>query len=196
MALANPSPLLSDWSALIQEAAKLWGPINEQQTAKDELRRIKQEKSVSDYHANFLRWSTISGYNESALAEAFYQGLKDSIKDMMVHIDRPQTVEGILTEALIYEARILTRMRERPKNTNPQNKVNVSGHGRTANAKSMKLSPAERTDLMRKGLCFRCRKSGHLSRNCPDKPKEQIKKTSDKEGEAEEETKEEEKEDF
>ena len=27
----------------------------------------------------------------------------------------------------------------------------------------------ERTDLMKKGLCFRCKKGGHLSRNCPEK---------------------------
>ena len=26
-----------------------------------------------------------------------------------------------------------------------------------------------RTELMKKGLCFRCRKAGHLSRDCPEK---------------------------
>lgn len=145
-----------NWDALIRNAAILWGLINEQQTAKDELQHIKQEKSVSDYHANFLHWSFISGYNKTAPAEAFYQGLKDAIKDMIVHIDRPQMVEGILTEALVYGSQILTRAREYPKNTNLQNKANMSRHGHTANAKAMKLSPAEQTDLMKKGLCFQC----------------------------------------
>ena len=27
----------------------------------------------------------------------------------------------------------------------------------------------EKTKLMKKGLCFRCRKAGHLSRDCPEK---------------------------
>ena len=31
----------------------------------------------------------------------------------------------------------------------------------------------ERTDLMKKGLCFRCKKGGHLSRDCPEK-KEKV----------------------
>ena len=31
------------------------------------------------------------------------------------------------------------------------------------------LTPEERTEFMKKGLCFRCKKTGHLSRDCPDK---------------------------
>ena len=31
------------------------------------------------------------------------------------------------------------------------------------------LTPEERTEFMKKGLCFQCKKPGHLSRDCPDK---------------------------
>ena len=31
------------------------------------------------------------------------------------------------------------------------------------------MTDEERTDLMKKGLCFRCKKGGHLSRDCPKK---------------------------
>ena len=33
------------------------------------------------------------------------------------------------------------------------------------------LSVKERQELQNKGLCFRCRKPGHISRDCPSKPK-------------------------
>ena len=31
------------------------------------------------------------------------------------------------------------------------------------------MTDEEKTELMKKGLCFRCRKAGHLSRDCPEK---------------------------
>ena len=31
------------------------------------------------------------------------------------------------------------------------------------------MTDKERTDLMKKGLCFRCKKGGLLSRDCPEK---------------------------
>ena len=33
------------------------------------------------------------------------------------------------------------------------------------------LSEKEKTALMKIGACFRCKKTGHLSRDCPDKNK-------------------------
>ena len=35
--------------------------------------------------------------------------------------------------------------------------------------KILNASPVERYDILSKGLCFRCAKSSHLSRNCPSK---------------------------
>ena len=31
------------------------------------------------------------------------------------------------------------------------------------------MTDEERAELMKKGLCFQCRKAGHLSRDCPEK---------------------------
>ena len=39
--------------------------------------------------------------------------------------------------------------------------------GRT---RARKIDVDERTELMRTGKCFTCKKQGHLSRDCPQKP--------------------------
>ena len=37
-------------------------------------------------------------------------------------------------------------------------------------ARVRKIDADERTELMRTGKCFTCKKQGHLSRGCPQKP--------------------------
>ena len=42
------------------------------------------------------------------------------------------------------------------------------------------LTAEERSELMRKGACFRCKAQGHLSRDCPNKEKKSEPKKEEK----------------
>jgi hypothetical protein len=64
-----------------------------------------------------------------------------------------------------------------------QNWCQGQGSGSVKNSNAMDLTPGhicargaltdeEHTKLMATGGCFRCRKQGHMSRNCPDKPRQ------------------------
>jgi hypothetical protein len=64
-----------------------------------------------------------------------------------------------------------------------QNWRQGQGSGSAKNSNAMDLTPGhirargaltdkERAKLMATGGCFRCRKQGHMSRNCPDKPRQ------------------------
>jgi hypothetical protein len=179
------SPLLGSWYLMIETATTLFGPINPEQTAREELRTIQQRTTVTDYHARFLRNATRSGYNEEALVDAFYTGLKEPIKDMMVNIQRPETLNSLLSVAVDYEARILARAKERKKNE--PKRPWFSGKPTTINA--TKLSQEERTKRMKEGRCFICNQTGHMARTCPKRQNQQINKAEETK---EEETKEEE----
>ena len=41
------------------------------------------------------------------------------------------------------------------------------------------LSVEKKADMMRKWQCFRCGKTGHLSRDCPDKKKKETEKATE-----------------
>jgi hypothetical protein len=172
---------LTNWGELLRVGATLYGPINQEQDARDKLRRIRQRQSVTEYHGEFLQWALLCGYNEEALTDAFYQGLKEPIKDMMVNIARPTTIAGMLETALTFEGRILNRARER------RDEPAKMRFGKAAEIKAMKLSPDERTKRMKEGRCFICNQTGHMARACPKKGEgREVKKATVEEAEGEE----------
>ena len=134
---------------------------------------------MAEYHADFIQHAFVSGYNEKALAEAFYFGLRGSIKDMMIHEERPDTLSEMLEMALKFEGRILARMGERKG----EGTINPS----RASAKAAKLSLQQRTEYMKAGKCFECAQQGHRARNCPKKDRKesaQVKKANKEEPKA------------
>ena len=157
----TPTYLLNNYSLLKHEIKKLWGPKDETRRSQEQLPMIKQEFSIGDYHARFITVANKTGYNDDALAYYFYKGLKTAIKDMMVTVDRPTTVTTMLDLAIKFEGRILARNEERKKEGTPFKKQTFIKAGR--------LSPEERTKLMKEGACFICKKKGHMSRACPQR---------------------------
>jgi hypothetical protein len=159
---------LTDFDKLITGAATLWGPVNQEENAQKEIDRIKQESSISKYHAKFMAHAAKSGYNEKALVRAFYKGLKESIKNLMINMEKPETLTGMLEASLNLETRILERIEERKfyeqssgKNSKETNQKETSKTGR--------LTEEERKKLMAEGRCFICKQIGHLSKACPKK---------------------------
>jgi hypothetical protein len=164
----NQSPLMRDFDLLLSTAAGLWGPVNQRERAQNKLDNINQRTSVSAYHAEFIAHATRSEYNEETLARIFYKGLKESIKNLMVNIDRPRTTDGLLGVALQYEARILERMEER-KLLDQKPKTGKEEVNKRVTAKAGRLSEEERKKRMKEGRCFLCNQIGHLSNVCPKK---------------------------
>lgn len=154
-------PGIKDWVLLLQEATQMWGPIAPEEEAMRKMRTLKQWGSVAEYHAQFIPHAFASGHNDRAQADAFYNGLKTTIKDMMVNTERPKTLAKTLALALTYEARILARAAERRSETRPG----------FIKAKATKLEPKQLNEYRKAGKCFECGKIGHIARNCAQKKK-------------------------
>jgi hypothetical protein len=154
---ADEHPGMRNWSILLQEATSMWGPIAPQEDAARRMRNLRQWGSVADYHARFIAYTVTAGYNDLAQADLFYTGLRDGIKDLMLGVQRPKTLQGMLEMALTFEARILTRASEKRID---------GGKFQKTSAKMVKLSPGDLAKHRKAGTCFECGKTGHIAKNC------------------------------
>jgi Retrotransposon gag protein len=86
-----------------------------------ELNALGQTSSVSAYASEFRRLQAYVAWNDQALLDRFYDGLRDNVKDGLVHENpRPKTLETLITAALRIDARIYERILEK-KSTSAAN---------------------------------------------------------------------------
>ena len=80
---------ISNFKAVIQA---IYGDVSEQATAEREIRRLKQKGSVGNYTAKFQQYADKTGWDQTALKNTYYIGLKDLIKNKLTQIKKPETL--------------------------------------------------------------------------------------------------------
>jgi len=79
-----------------------------------EMNALGQTSSVSAYASEFRRLQAYIAWNDQALFDRFYNGLRDNVKDGLVHENpRPVLLETLMAAALRIDARIYERILER-----------------------------------------------------------------------------------
>ena len=165
------------------------------QKAKAEFQTIKMEGGDLDtYIARFERLARIAGYNlqDRLVLDRFGSGLTSGLYIAMVNgPDKPRTWTEWTRAAQKYQQKYLlirsslglrnpreSKMRKKPQmleqwkaawrkpaNKDPDAMDTTPGHARVR-----KIDADERTELMKAGKCFTCKKQGHLSHDCPQRP--------------------------
>jgi len=84
-----------------------------------EINALCQISSVSAYASEFRRIQAYIAWNDQALFDRFYEGLRDNVKDGLVHENpRPALLETLISAALRIDARIYERILERKTTAN------------------------------------------------------------------------------
>ena len=168
------------------------------QKAKAEFQTIKMEGGDLDtYIARFERLARIAGYNlqDRLVLDRFGSGLTSGLYIAIVNgPDEPRTWTEWTQAAQKYQQKYLliraslglrnskeskTRKKpqtleqwkaawKKPTNRDPDTMDTTPGRARVR-----KIDADERTELMKAGKCFTCKKQGHLSRDCPQRPPRQ-----------------------
>jgi hypothetical protein len=72
------------WETFKTSFLEAWGEADEAQTAKDKLKHMQQKGACSTYVTEFNHYALLSRFDELALRELFYDGLKDGVKDLLL----------------------------------------------------------------------------------------------------------------
>ncbi|KIJ10256.1 hypothetical protein PAXINDRAFT_16702 [Paxillus involutus ATCC 200175] len=105
--------------------------------------------------------------DQGALIEWYLRALHPSLSTQIFHMEKaPTTLEGWITKAKYFNVqnkRIKSLKQGRPFFNNFSSNSSCRHDPNAMDVDAVRLSPSQRADYMKKGLCFVCGKQGHRS---------------------------------
>lgn len=160
-------PADSHWEHFTNGLREQFQPINSTKSARTQLDQLKQRTSVLLYNTEFRKiMLQLPHMHEEDRIHAYIKGLKPSVANQ-VAMQQPET---LLQAQRLADTSDTIQFQMRPRNPQtqrPNPRYDPHGPAPMELDAISKLTNEERERLRRMGGCFRCRKPGHLARNCP-----------------------------
>jgi hypothetical protein len=192
--LDKKAPIRYDFDLFTKELLKNLGDPDRIRTLTRDLQTLTQSGSASDYTARFYQISSYLSWNDNALRDQYYTGLKPAVKDALAYSNSdPDTLKELSDLAIrldnrLFERRIETRKtndkrEHRTGTSTPRyNQSSNSTSARTGpvpmdidatkhNKPFKPLTPEERKRRMDNNLCLYCGEAGHRVPQCPQRNK-------------------------
>ena len=166
---------VNTWPELKSALIRRFSPLDKTLSARDKLAHWRQMKDVGTFNADFLGIVLdIPDITESEKMDRYSRGLKSYIWEVLCTKEYT-SLEAIMTDALKVEAaKKGHRPSTKPSSSKPSNGATSSSQSSSGpvpmdlgSTSLVKLTQEERNRCLREGLCLRCRKPGHLAKNCP-----------------------------
>ena len=191
--------MFASWTEFKQEMGRIFGEVDAKNQAEKRITHLRQTKSVSAYTAEFKQLQARIDWDDAALRTVFEAGLKENVKDGLVHHDKPGTLQALIELATRIDNRLWERSQQKGRfqptmaNTRKQRnrydkdgdtimtgKVQEKAKDRKTRGKRHDgLSKEERQKRYDNKACLRCGKVGHFARDCEE---EQVKQAAVKIG--------------
>ena len=104
--IQQPSPpLLDDWATFTDELFQMFGNQHLQTSSQNAIlsMKMKDDARVPEYLVRFNSHAVYTGWNDSALANHFYRGLPQRLKERFAYQHRPQAFVDMRRMALDFD---------------------------------------------------------------------------------------------
>ena len=156
-----------NWNAFLVALRTQFTPVNTSISAYDRLQRLSQKASVNAYNHQFREiMLELPDMDDATKMNYYMRGLKDNIRPFVAM----QTPADLTTAETIAEQvdAVTYKPLTRTPVPAPRSHYRAPGGVIPMDLDAIsKLTDAERERLRKTGGCFRCRKPGHLARDCP-----------------------------
>jgi hypothetical protein len=177
--------IFNSWTNFKEELGRIFGEVDAKNQAEKAITCLKQTRSVSAYTAEFKQLQARIDWDDAALRTVFEAGLKENVKDGLVHHDKPDTLHALIELATRIDNRLWERAQQKgrfqPTMANMKKQRNrmdrdgdtiMTGKVQTRDRKPRGkgqdgLSPEERKKRYDNKACLRCGEVGHFRRDCP-----------------------------
>src|SRR5438552_3886930 len=95
----------------------VYGDPNLEASSERSIKALKQTTSVAQNIAEFQRLCQYIQWNEPALIDCFYVGLKDTVKDEIAHVGRPSKLVDLQNIATRFDVCMHERFLEKRQDT-------------------------------------------------------------------------------
>jgi hypothetical protein len=183
------SPILSNFESFLEAFAEAFGEHDKVRWATTKIRSLRQgARSASVYASDFRQLASDINWGEEALVSQFYWGLRDDVKDLLLTLPDPQTLNEAISQAVKCDNRLFQRcqdQRPRQQATRYDATMTTRSLGSHLEAEDMQidaarvrtLTPEEKKRRMEEGLCLYCGEEGHKVGSCPKKQNRRTVKT-------------------
>jgi hypothetical protein len=137
---------------------------------------------ASIYASDFKLLACYINWNKESLMRQFHWGLRDDVKDLLLSMPDPETLNEAISQAVKYDNRFFQRRQYQRSWNAPKYHYSHSTASTTISnsypgTKDMQidaiwykpLTPQEKKRHFDGGLCLYCGESGHKADNCPKK---------------------------
>jgi hypothetical protein len=171
------SKIMGSYREFKKAIGKVFGDVNERQTAAEKIAKLRQTTSVTAYITEFQTISSSLDWDEEAKEDKFIDGLKQEIRQGLIYFTKDADDLDELFERTQKIDRELGRTK---RETRTQRQPNIET-GRSFYKGNRNFRRDGDGDVIMKGakvdlekakkerLCFNCGKKGHQARFCRDK---------------------------